>query len=737
MGKWTRRAFITTGVLGGGALLVGVGLRMGNRNEELAPLVAGRGEQLVNAWVKIGQDNAVVAIIPQCEMGQGAQTALAQMLADELDARWEDVSFMEAPAEDAYANWSMAKGYALAGVNIPPILEGSVNGLLFQATKAMHLQTTGGSLSVRSTGVYGMRVAGAAAREMLLAAAADAWQVDSAELDARQGRIAHRASNREAPFAEFAAAAGRLSPNAAPTLKRPEDFKLMGRSKPRLDIPAKVDGSLVFAIDATVNGMKHAAIKAAPVFGARVAAMEDKAARQMAGVVDVVNLDDAVAVVADNYWLAEQALKSVRVTWSETDNDDRSSEGIFKQFAADMERDRAGGTSTEDLARGDAQAVIGNADNVIRRSYRVPWLAHTCMEPMNALARVTASGCEVWTGSQNPLGFKHAVAEALELEPERVAIHQHMMGGGFGRRSRPDVAIQAARLARATNLPVKLIWSREEDVRHDFYRPAVLSEFRAVLDERGNPLAWENQFVDKHEPVEAPHIPYDVPNQYVHFTDSPTHVPFGAWRSVDHSQHGFFTESFIDELAYEAGRDPYEYRRDLLAHLPRHRAVLDKAAQAAGWDQPLGEGRGRGISLQQSFGTIVAEVVEVTVADGDLTVDRVVVAVDAGFAVSPDGLKAQMESGVIYGLTAALYGEISIENGAVKQGNFHDYGALRMDRAPVIETHIINSMEHWGGAGEPGTPGSAPALANAIYAASGIRIRELPISRYELVPNRA
>ena len=734
MGKWTRRAFITTGVLGGGALLVGVGVRMGNRNEELTPLVAGKGEQLVNAWVKITADNKVVAIIPHSEMGQGAQTALSQMLADELDARWEDVSFLEAPAEDAFANWSMAKGFALAGVNIPPVLEGSVNGLLFQATKAMHLQTTGGSLSVRSTGVYGIRVAGAAAREMLLSAAADAWQVDVATLDAREGRIVDTTSDRSTPFAEFAEAAGRLEPNTSPTLKRPEEFKFMGKSKPRLDIPAKVDGSLVFGIDAKVPGMKNAAIKGAPVFGATVASIDAADAKAMAGVVDVVNLDDAVAVVADNYWLAEQALMKVQVTWTNTDNDNRSSDGIFEQFAQDMERDRNEGSSKEDLATGDALAVIDKADNVISRSYQVPWLAHTCMEPMNALAHVTAAGCEVWTGSQNPLGFKHAVADALELEPEQVTMHQHMMGGGFGRRATPDYAIQAARLSRATGHPVKLIWSREEDVRHDHYRPAVLSEFRAVLDDNGNPLAWENQFVDKHEPAEAPHILYSVPNQYVHFTDSPTHVPFGAWRSVDHSQHGFFTESFIDELAYEAGKDPYAYRRDLLEHLPRHRAVLDKAAQEAGWNKPLGEGQGRGISLQQSFGSIVAQVVEVTVADGDLSVDRVVLAVDAGFAVSPDGLTAQMESGVVYGLTAALYGEISIENGAVKQGNFHDYSALRMDRAPVIETHIINSMEHWGGAGEPGTPGSAPALANAIFAATGIRIRELPIARYELGP---
>ncbi len=734
MGKWTRRGLITAGVVGSGALVIGVGLRLGNRNDELAPLVADEGEQMVNTWLKIGQDNRVVAIIPHSEMGQGAQTALAQMLADELDARWEDVSFLEAPAEDIYANWALAKGYATAGAKIPAVLEPTVNGLFFAASKAMHMQVTGGSLSVRSTGVYGMRVAGAAAREMLIQAAAETWQVDPQQLSVRDSQIVDVAGGRSAPFSEFAAAAGRLEPNASPVLKTPDQFNIMGQSKPRLDIPAKVDGTAQFGIDAAVPGMKYAAITAAPVFGAAVQSFDDSRARSMPGIVDVVNLDDAVAVVADSYWGAEQALATVDVTWSQTEHDKKSTEAYFEQFAADMQRDREQGSSTEDLAVGDAAAVIAGADKVIKRSYKVPWLAHTCMEPMNALARVTDSGCELWTGTQNPLGFRHALADALELEVEQVRVENFSMGGGFGRRAKPDTAIQAAKLSRATGHPVKLIWSREEDVRHDHYRQAVLSEFSAVLDEAGRPLAWENQFVDKHEPVEAPYVLYSIPNQYVHFTDSPTHVPFGAWRSVDHSQHGFFTESFIDELAYEAGVDPYQYRRELMKHSPRHQAVLDKAAEAAGWDQPLAAGRGRGISLQESFGTIVAEVVEVTVADSDLSVDRVVVAVDAGFAVSPDGLTAQMESGVVYGLTAALYGEITIEDGAVAQNNFHDYSALRMDRMPVIETHIINSLEHWGGAGEPGTPGSAPALANAIFAAAGIRIRELPIGKYELGP---
>lgn len=731
MGKWTRRGFITAGVIGGTALVVGVAIRPGHRAPKLAAYVAGEGESLINVWVKIDTDNKVTAIVPHSEMGQGAQTALTQMLADELDARWEDVSFMEAPAEDAYANYSMAKGYVLGDANIPSMLVGSVDGIFLQASKAMHLQITGGSASIRTTGVYGMRVAGAAAREVLLQSAAQAWEVSISELSASDGQITHDSTGRKAPYAHFAAAAGKRAPSATPKLKSPEQFKLMGKSKPRFDIPAKVDGSAQFGIDVVIDGMAYATAKSAPVFGATLESFNADKARKMNGVIDVVELEDAVAVVAKGYWQAKQALDTIDVTWSKTENDQLNSKAMFEQFERDMKSAKASGDSKSDVKVGDVDKVFANASTRIDRSYRVPYLAHTCMEPMNAVASVANGKCEIWLGTQNPLGCKHDLASALEIDSESVTVNNHMMGGGFGRRSISDVAIQAAKISRQVARPVKLIWSREEDVQHDYYRPAVVSNFSAVLDANGMPTAWENQFNDKHEPVEAPHILYGIANQSIHYTDSPTHVPFGPWRSVDHSQHGFFTESFIDELAIEAEQDPYQYRRDLLKAHPRHLKVLDLAAEKANWNSPIGDNRGRGISLQDSFGTIVAEVVEVSVIDGEITVDRVVVAVDAGFAVSPDGLNAQMESGVIYGLTAALYGEISIENGRVAQSNFDSYAAVRMDKAPVIETHIINSYESWGGAGEPGTPGTAPALANAIFAATGTRVRELPISKYD------
>lgn len=731
MGKWTRRAFVTTGVVAGGGLIVGVALRTGHRAPGLARLVTTDGETLVNAWVKVGSDNAVTAIVPHSEMGQGVHTSLAQMLADEMDADWNRVSVLEAPAEKGYANYALGRGFLMPGVNVPEILVPTVNGAFLQISKAINLQITGGSSSVRATGVYGMRVAGAAAREMLLEAAADAWKVPMAELTARQSFIEHAASGRRAPFAEFAEAAGSVAPPAKPALKKPEEFQLMGKSLPRFDIPAKVDGSAQFGIDAEVPGMKYASILRSPVFGGEVKSLDDGAASVMPGVHMVVSLGNAVAVVADGYWQADQALKKVVVEWDGKGNETVSQEQLFARFDAALDAAEEQDNWHDDVVIGDARAVMASGE-VIEAQYRVPYLAHAPMEPLNATAWHHDDICEVWTSCQNPLGFRAEVAKALDIDDEEVVLHNAYLGGGFGRRAQGDYAVQAALLARVAKVPVKLIWNREEDIRQDNYRPAVTSRFKAVLDADGVPRAWENAYVDKHEPAEAPHIPYNVANQLIRYVDSPTHVPFGPWRSVDHSQHGFFTESFVDELARAAEKDPFEFRRDLLGAESRERQVLTLAAEKAGWGTALGAGRGRGIALQTSFGTIVAQVVEVTVTAGKVRVDRVVCAVDPGFAVSPDGLTAQMESGIVYGLTAALYGDIQVKDGAVVQSNFHDYQMLRMDEAPVIETHIINSGAAWGGAGEPGTPAIAPALTNAIFDATGTRIRQLPVKNYDL-----
>ena len=732
MGKWTRRGLITAGVLGGSALVVGVAIRPGHRAPRLRPLVADGEEALLNVWLKIAPDNRVTAIVPHAEMGQGVHSTLAQMLADELDAQWRLVDVQEAPAHEEYANYALGKGFLLGEADIPGALVGTVDGAFLKLSQAMNLQITGGSTSVRTSGMHAMRVAGAAAREMLAEAAATAWQVPAGELVMRDSRIAHPASGKSADYAEFAQAAAQLSPPAKPRLKTPEQFRLMGTSAPRLDIPAKVDGSAAFGIDAQVEGMKTATVRGCPVFGGSVAAIDDRKALQVPGVEKVVNLDNAVAVVADGYWHARKGLEALTVEWATNGLEEVSQDGIYAQFSNDLARAVVEGSGETEVSSGDVDAAIVGAARRLEAEYRVPYLAHAAMEPLNCTVWLQDDGCDVWTGTQNPLGVRANVAEVVGLDASQVNVHNAYLGGAFGRRFADDYVMQAAKIAKAMpNVPVKLVWSREEDTRQDRYRPAVVSRFRGGLDADGNPVAWGNIYVDKHEPAEAPLIPYAIANQLIENVSSPTHVPFGVWRSVDHSQHGFFTESFIDELAVAAAKDPYRFRRDLLAHSPRHRRVLDAAAKAANWDAPTVSGAGRGIALQESFGSLVAQVVEVTVRGGKVRVERVCCAADVGFAVNPDGLAAQMESGIVYALSAALYGEISIEQGRVKQSNFHDYPVLRIDEMPEVTTVIVNGGGPLGGAGEPGTPALAPALANAIYDATGERIRQLPVANYD------
>jgi len=732
MGKWTRRAFISTGVLAGGVLVIGVAIRPGNRAGKVAGLIAEDGETVLNVWLKIAPDNTVTAIVPHAEMGQGVHTTLAMMLADEMDADWSLVRMQEAPAHTEYANYALARGYALGNADFPAWLIDTVDGVFLAATKMMKLQITGGSTSVPTTGMLGMRVAGAAAKNMLLEAAANTWQVPVAELRAESSRIIHERSGRSSPFAEFAAAAAEVSPPAKPQLKAPHEFRIMGTSPPRLDVPAKTDGSARFGIDAVLPGMKYATVRAAPVFGSTVQSIDESSIQDMPGLRKIINLGDAVAVIADGYWQAKQAADRLAIAFTQTENDTVGQADIFRHFGDVLDAANAGGSNTVDFERGNAAQAFNGPGRIVEAEYRVPYLAHAPMEPMNCTAWVHDGTCELWLGTQNPLGFAAEVGNAIGMDVENVVVHNQYLGGGFGRRAFPDFAIQAGRIASEVPYPVKLIWSREEDMRHDHYRQASISRFRAALGADNEPLAWVNQYVDKHDPAEAPHIPYAIDNQLIHYAESNTHVPWGFWRSVDHSLHAFFTESFIDELAYAAGRDAYEFRRDLLRDNPRFLAVLELAATKAGWGNELPPNWGRGIAIHRSFGTIVANVVDVEVNDGSIRAHRVVCAVDCGFAMHPDGLVAQMESGIIFGMTAALYGEISIRRGTVAQGNFHDYPMLRIDESPAIETHIINGGGRVGGAGEPGTPAIAPALANAIFAATGIRVRELPISKHDL-----
>jgi len=740
MGKWTRRAFLTTGVIAGGGLIVGVAIRPGNQASEMSDLLGDDGGQFVHAYVRIDSDNTITVMVPHSEMGQGAQTALAQMLAEELDADWNNIRIEEAPAIGAYSHYSLGRKYLLKGINFPDVIVPSIDGAMMKLMDSLGLQVTGGSMSIRITGSLGMRVAGASTRQMLRKAAASAWQVPLKDITTDNSHLVHTPSSRREPYASFVNEVAEMTPSQTPEFKKAEDYKIVGKFVPRLDIPSKVDGSAQFALDIRRPGMLYATVIRAPVFGATIVSIDDQAARKIEGVVDVIELPQAqsnmmiggfqsspaVAVIADSYWTAKKGRETLNITWSDVDLAARSSTDIFAQFAKDI---TASEERQSDRLQGDTPTQFLNASKVIEADYTVPFLAHTCMEPLNATAEISNGQCEIWVGCQNPLGFRKAVAEALSVDEEKVTLHNQLMGGGFGRKSRPDYAIQAAQIAKTVGRPIQLIWSREEDIRQDFYRPAIQSRFKGGIDESGKLLAWKNTYVNKAEPTEAPLIPYAVGAQDIGHVSSPTHVPFGAWRSVDHSQHGFFTESFIDEVANATGKDAFKFRLDLLKDKPRHLAVLKRAAEEANWETPLAKGRGKGISLQESFGSIVAQVVEVSIVDKSISVDRVVAVIDPGLAIAPDGMKAQIESGIIYGLSAAMYGEITIQDGAVVESNFHDYRSLRMSDAPSIETHIINSGHELGGGGEPGTPGIAPALANAVYAASGIRVRSLPLMK--------
>ena len=732
MSKLSRRAFIRAGVATGGVVVFGVAIRRGDRSENVRHLIAEPDDALFDIWVRIAPDNTVTAIVPHAEMGQGAHTALAMMLADELDADWSSLKVIEAPSDKEFASYAFALGYALGDLDIPAWLTGTVEGVFLRSTQIISLQITGGSQSVRATGQIAMRVAGAAARSVLLEAAAAAWQVPVGELYTRDSMIYHDPSDRSATYASFAAAAAELRLPDKPPLKQRGEFRIMGTSPQRADTPAKVDGSAMFGIDTNLPGMKYATIKAAPVFGGKLRSFDPSSIQDMPGVRKIIDLDDAVAVVADGYWQARQALERLQIEFDDAGSGSLEQDDIFRQFADDLDAAESARKERPDAIAGDALAALARADRRIEAEYRVPYLAHATMEPMNCTAWVRDGMCDLWLGTQNPLEFARDAGNAIGIATRKVTVHNQYLGGGFGRRLVSDIAVQSARIAAQVHYPVKLIWSREEDIRHDHYRQASISRFQAALDADGAPLAWHNHYINKHHPRKAAHIPYAIDHQRIVHTNSKSHLPWGYWRSVDHSLHAFFTESFIDEMAVAAVRDNYEYRRELLAGEPRYLAVLDLAADKAGWGQPLPENAGRGIAIHRSFGTIVAQVVDVTVVDGNIDVQRVVCAVDAGFAVHPDGLAAQMESGIVFGMTAALYGEISIRDGSVVQSNFHDYPMLRMDKAPAIETHIINSGESLGGGGEPGTPPIAPALTNALFDATGIRIRELPVRRHDL-----
>ena len=711
----TRRAFIKTGA----GLVIGFSLP-----PRLVPAPR-RAEApfAPNAWVRVGTDGIVTLTVDKSEMGQGSQTALAMILAEELEADWSKVRL--GPVPENAAGWSRR-------------------------------MSTGGSTAVR-TSWDPLRKAGATARAMLITAAAEAWKVDRTTCRAQNGAVVHEPSGRRLPYGKLATRAARLAvPTDAP-LKDPKNFRLLGRRVPRLDTPSKVDGSATFGIDVTVPGMLVASIERCPVFGGRIKRHDATKAKALPGVRAVVELEGSpwtgqggawgvgcaagVAVVADTYWHAFQGRKALEIEWDEGEATSLDSDGIRAMLAR-----RAEQPAVEARKDGDAATALAGAARRVEAVYEVPFLHHATMEPMNCTAHVRADGCDVWAPTQNQTRAQEVTAELAGLPKETVRIHTTFLGGGFGRRLEPDFVSEAVRVSQAVGAPVKVIWTREDDVRHGFYRPASHNRFAAGLDGAGNPIAWSHRVVAppillKFGPLEkgldrtlvdgAQNLPYGIPNILVdQVAVDLLPIPRGFWRSVGISHNAFVTECFFDEVAAAAGKDPYQLRRALLADRPRHRRVLDLAADKAAWGTPLPAGRGRGIALAEWEPTVCAQVAEVTVeSDGSVRVHRVVCAVDCGPTVNVGQIEAQMEGGIVYGLTAALYGEITIAQGRVKQGNFDDYPMLRLREMPRVAVYIVPSSEKQGGIGEPAVGPIAPAVCNAIFAATGKRIRKLPIGK--------
>ena len=734
----TRRMVLFGGLGTAGALVVGYSLWPSGRIGRIDKLDAKPGENFVTNWIKIGQDDTITVVIPHCDMGTGIYTALPQMAAEELDADWSKVRVEAAPADADFANGAMIEGFALDGKKVPAFLKGvAANTFRFMAANlslpgAGYVpQITGGSGAVRFTGVMAMRVAGAAAREMLVKAAAARWNVPTNECSTKNHRVVHAATNRSLGYGELASEAAAFSPSSDPVLKPKSQYTLVGKSIPRVDIPKKVNGATSYGLDVKQPGMLYAAIRISPVFGGKLKAVSIGDILKLRGVKKVVQLDDAVVVVADRFWRARDAAAALNPVF-----DNGANGGVTSAVITAGRLSALNGSGLKsDMKTGSGSDALSQG-RVVEATYHVPYLAHAAMEPVNATALYSDGELEVWAGTQDGLGSREHCAKTAGLSMDKVKFHLMPMGGGFGRRlpGLYNFLEYAVRTAMAVpGVPVKLIFTREQDMQHDFYRPNVMSRFRASLDAKGMPVAWTNDYVGDEGANPEAHIVYDIPNQEIRTVQQATHVPTGPWRSVESSWHGFFIESFVDELAHAAKEDPVAYRLALLKSSPRHQAVLQTAATEAGWGTPMASGKARGVAIFEAFDTIVAHVVEITVTpEGAVTVDRVVSAVDCGNAVNPDGLKAQMEGGIIFALSAALNGEITIDKGAVVQANFPDYEMVRMAQCPQIEINIVESGAALGGAGEPGVPPLAPALTNAIFAATGVRVRDLPIRNASL-----
>ena len=754
MNKGRRRFLIATGALAGG-LAVGSWWFYRKRDVLTAPdsLTASAGETLMNAWIKIHSDGTIIVEVPRQEMGQGITTSLPMLVAEELNVDLHQVTFEQAPIATVYGNATMIGEAVPYRPDDDSWLADLTRVSQFQMGRILGLQGTGGSSSIRDAWEP-MRRAGAAARMMLVAAAAENFDVPVDECTVAAGVVTHQASGASASFGELANLAGARELPSEIQLKPRAEFTLLGNSQARLDVPEKTNGGAEFAMDVRPAGMVYAAIRQCPILGGNVGDFDDAEAKAMPGVKAVMTLDAtstsaaAVAVVAEHYWQAKRALDALDIEWQTGADANFETSEQRARYEALLESER--GRSYD--AAGDIEAAQQTASQSLEAVYFAPYLAHAAMEPMNCTTVIRDDGsAEVWNGNQGPPLVRLITARAADIDADNITVHTPYLGGGFGRRAEMDVVMQAAMIANEIRgTPVQLIWSREEDIQHDIYRPLGLAKLRASFDGAQKLSGFDAKLVgqsptysivsrllpgmqstlmkDRTTAEGIFDLPYAIDHRRVTqvFTDEPVQV--GYWRSVGHSHHAFFAEAFIDECAEAANRDPVAFRLEMLNDKPRHRAVLDLAAAKAGWANTVADGIGRGVALAESFGSIVAQVAEVEIDDGEIAVRRVVCAIDCGFAVNPDTVIAQMESGIIYGLTAALYGEITFENGRVLQSNFPDYRMITLANAPEIEVHIIESgIEHLGGVGEPGTPPIAPAVANAIYRLTGKRVRELPI----------
>jgi len=702
----TRRQFIRNTSLAGGALVIGFYLPAVGRRAMAAERTA------VNAWLTVNSDNTFKIMVGSSEMGQGVFTSIPMLLAEELEVDWKDVRAEMAPVDPAYNN------------------------------PAFNTQATGGSTTSRAFYEV-LRQVGANTRELLIAAAAQDMGVKAAACKAAGGTVIHSASGGQRRYADVLAIAAQLTPPENVALKAPSEWTLLGTPASRLDVPAKVDGTAVFGIDVSVDGMLLATLRQCPVFGGKLISVDDKPALAVPGVKAVIPMEDAFIVVAEAFWPAKKGADALKPVWDFGENAGNDNAAISVLLKAGLEKEGASARK-----EGDASAAYESAAQKIEAVYECPLLAHATMEPMNATASVTADGVTVWAPTQGPGVIPIVVNQITGVPMEKVQVHTTFLGGGFGRRFEVDFIVSAVIASKAVGAPVKLLWSREEDTQHDFYRPPSVVRMQGGLTADGNLDAFKSNIVcpsvfarsmpdrikNGIDPMSVEGIadtPYAIPNMAVDYVRQEVGVPIGFWRSVGNSQNAFMMESFMDELAHGGGVDAAVFRRKLLKDKPEHLAVLDKLVQTSNWGQAA-EGRFQGLALHESFGTIVGEVVEISVDEGDLLVHRVTCVVDCGTVLNPDTVEAQMQSSIVYGLTAALYGEITIDKGRVKQGNFHNYKMVRLAQTPVIDVHLAPSGRAIGGIGEPGLPPLAPALTNAIFSATGIRIRQLPLSRHSL-----